>query len=229
MPAATSDVEAAAATEQRSSCWGCFVHNVVFGQCIHWCGLNIRTATVAVMCENLILAVVGLFSANLMHIDEFYGTLQSIVGISGIVAAALIFMSTTDSGATGSSFVLKVALVMLFLISVWWVVSIVALYDSILSLTERGHDGVIGLHVATQATRATVGGMQASPGPPSAGSPGALDWVLAGHRGIMILVQSVTIINHMLLAYLVSKAMGAQEVAAAAKLGPKESDPLKGP
>ena len=88
---------------------------------------------------------------------------------------------------------LKAALVMLFLISVWWVVSIVMLYHE-------------------------VGATRAEPG----------DWALAVYRSIMMLTQSVTVINHMLLAYLVSKAMGAQEaLEALRKGGPTESDPLK--
>ena len=187
------DVGAASSTEGDSRCREC-VTCVAFGQCYHWCGLNIRTGTVAVMFENLILGIIGLFSANLLHIDEFYGTLQVIVGTGGLLAACIIFMCTSESGATGSPQLLKVALVMLFLISVWWVISIMALYSAI------------------RSTRAD-----------------ALDWTLAVYRSLMMLVQSVTIINHMLLAYLVSKAMGAQEALAQLSKGPTESDPLQAP
>lgn len=186
MPA---DEEAATSSSSRDCC-----QMVVFGQCHHWCGLNIRTATVAVMIENLILAIIGLFLSNLLHIDDFMGSLQVVVGVSGIVTACVIFMSTNETGpASGSSVLLKAALVVLFLISVWWVVSIVMLYHE-------------------------VGATRAEPG----------DWALAVYRSIMMLTQSVTVINHMLLAYLVSKAMGAQEaLEALRKGGPTESDPLK--
>ena len=220
---------------------------LLFGQCMHWRDLSLRTMTISVMFENVFLMFFGWLTGNVLHFNENRGTYMILFGQFGMLSAVLVISNPEKR------VVLRVAMVLLALVAIWWVVSIVTLLFTIEHTMDESPPPappapVHVLQAAAAHSAAPAGAAGASSMLQSVAAAGrslheiavravALDaarsgktvgdhlreWIIVSYDVVLVVVQTCTIINHLLLMYTINKVLWKRGQPGAAS---SEDDPL---
>ena len=226
----------------RKCCCDC-TKVLLFGQCMHWCDLSLRTMTVSVMFENVFLMFFGWLTGNILHYNETRGTYMVLFGQFGMLSAVLVISNPEKRVA------LRIAMVLLALVAIWWVASIVTLLFTIEHTLDESPppppppppaqalQAVAALSAAPAAP--TVTSMVAAAGrslhelatgavaldaAPSQKNFGdhVREWIIVSYDVVLVVVQTCTIINHVLLMYAIQKVLWKR----GSEPAPLENDPL---